>query len=141
MIFHRNTSESPKMTTNFNFINEITFNEQGLIPAISIQYDSREVLMMAWMNKESLIRTLQTKKVCYWSRSRQSFWKKGEISGNEQKLINIYLDCDKDTLLLEIDQKGAACHTGRRSCFYYKLEENDLKEASSPIVDPKDLYK
>ncbi len=126
---------------NFNFINEINFNAQGLIPAIALQYDTKEILMMAWMNKESLIKSLETKKVCYWSRSRQKFWKKGEISGNEQKLINLYLDCDKDTILLEVDQNGAACHTGRRSCFYYKLEENSLVEAFSPILDPKDLYK
>ncbi len=125
---------------NFDFIDDIKFNEQGLIPAISIQYDSKKVLMMAWMNKASLMETLKTKKVCYWSRSRQSFWKKGETSGNEQQLMDMYLDCDKDTLLLIVNQKGAACHTGRKSCFFYKVSHNGLKEAFEPIMDPKDLY-
>lgn len=129
------------MTIDFTFINDLKFNEQGLIPAISIQYDTKEVLMMAWMNKESIIKTLESQTVCYWSRSRQSFWKKGESSGNEQKFIHLYTDCDKDTLLLEVDQKGAACHTGRLSCFYHKLSSNGFKEISSPIMDPKDLYK
>ncbi len=125
---------------NFDFIDDIKFNEQGLIPAISIQYDSKEVLMMAWMNKASLMETLKTKKACYWSRSRQSFWKKGETSGNEQQLMDMYLDCDKDTLLLIVNQKGAACHTGRKSCFFYKVSHNGLKEDFEPIMDPKDLY-
>ncbi len=129
------------MTMNFNFIDHIYFNEQGLIPAIAVQYNTKEVLMMAWMSKESIIQTLETKKACYWSRSRQKLWKKGEISGNEQQLINMYFDCDKDTILLEVNQKGAACHTGRRSCFYHKLEEDKLIEFFQPILDPKDLYK
>ncbi len=129
------------MTIDLTFIKTLKFNEQGLIPAISVQYDTKQVLMMAWMNEESIMKTLESKNVCYWSRSRQSFWKKGESSGNEQRLIHLYTDCDKDTLLLEVDQKGAACHTGRLSCFYNQLTPTGFTEISQPIMDPKDLYK
>lgn len=118
----------------------IRFNADGLIPAIAQQYDSGEVLMMAWMNQESLTETLATGRVCYWSRSRGKLWRKGESSGQHQRLRSIRLDCDGDTLLLEVDQTGPACHSGRRSCFYIALEQGEAQITSSPMIDPAILY-
>lgn len=120
---------------------EITFDEKGLIPAIAQQHDSGEILMMAWMNRESLADTLATGQVCYWSRSRQSLWRKGESSGQVQKLVELALDCDGDCLLLKVDQTGVACHTGRRSCFYRILSKDGVLEDRLPVLrDPQDLY-
>ena len=99
----------------------VRFNADGLVPVIAQQFDSGEVLMMAWMNKDALNETIQTKRMCYFSRSRQQLWRKGETSGHTQKLIDLRIDCDGDTLLAEIDQTGAACHTNNRSCFYRGL--------------------
>ena len=99
----------------------VHFNADGLVPVIAQQFDSGEVLMMAWMNKDALNETIQTKRMCYFSRSRQQLWRKGETSGHTQKLIDLRIDCDGDTLLAEIDQTGAACHTNNRSCFYRGL--------------------
>jgi len=96
----------------------LKFNEAGLIPAIAQDHETGEVLMMAWMNAESLMETLQTGQVTYWSRSRQEFWAKGATSGHVQTLIDMRLDCDRDCLLMQVNQIGAACHTGRRSCFF-----------------------
>ncbi|HET9148332.1 MAG TPA: phosphoribosyl-AMP cyclohydrolase [Acetobacteraceae bacterium] len=96
----------------------LRFNADGLIPAIAQQFDTGEVLMMAWMNEDSIAETLATGQVCYFSRSRQSLWRKGETSGHTQRLVDFRIDCDGDTLLVLVDQKGAACHTGERSCFY-----------------------
>ncbi len=112
----------------------------GLVPAIAQQHDSGEVLMMAWMNREALAETLSTGQVCYWSRSRAGLWRKGERSGQVQRLIDLRIDCDGDTLLLLVDQTGVACHTGRRSCFYFQLEDGELKEILPVAVDPADLY-
>ncbi len=102
--------------------NKISFNKDGLVPAIAQQHDTGEVLMMAWMNAETLAETLATGRACYFSRSRQSFWRKGDSSGHIQQVKSVQLDCDGDTILLQIDQHGAACHTGRRSCFFTALE-------------------
>ncbi|MCK5917387.1 MAG: phosphoribosyl-AMP cyclohydrolase, partial [Cocleimonas sp.] len=102
----------------------LKFNQDGLIPAIAQQYDSGEVLMMAWMNQASIEETLKTSRVCYWSRSRQAYWRKGESSGQVQMLKELRIDCDADTLLIKVDQTGPACHTGRRQCFY-KLVDGD----------------
>ena len=99
-------------------ISALSFNESGLIPAIAQQHDTGEVLMMAWMNADSVRETLATGRVCYWSRSRQAFWRKGETSGHTQRLVDFRIDCDGDTILLAVDQTGAACHTGSRTCFY-----------------------
>ncbi|HZJ57761.1 MAG TPA: bifunctional phosphoribosyl-AMP cyclohydrolase/phosphoribosyl-ATP diphosphatase HisIE [Clostridia bacterium] len=101
---------------------DIKFDDQGLIPAIIQDIETDEVLMMAYMNKESLDKTLMTGKTFFWSRSRKRLWQKGEESGNIQQVKEIYYDCDKDTLLVKVIQKGGACHTGHRSCFYRKLE-------------------
>ena len=97
---------------------EVVFNDAGLVPAIAQQHDTGEVLMMAWMNRESIAETLTTGRVCYWSRSRKSLWRKGETSGHSQRLVDLIIDCDGDTLLLKVDQSGPACHTGRRTCFF-----------------------
>ena len=97
---------------------EIAYNSQGLVPAIAQQHDTGEVLMLAWMNAESVAETLATGRICYWSRSRQALWRKGETSGHTQRLVEMRLDCDGDAILLRVDQTGPACHTGERSCFF-----------------------
>ncbi len=126
------------------WIDDLKYNGDGLIPAIAQQHDSKEVLMMAWMNKASIKESLETGRVCYWSRSRQAFWRKGESSGQVQMLKQFRVDCDSDTLLLLVDQTGPACHTGRRTCFYQVVDKStDDKELiidSEPLIDPKELY-
>lgn len=102
------------------FIASVSFNEDGLVPAIAQSAATGEVLMMAWMNRETLERTLATGDVTYWSRSRRQVWRKGESSGHTQRLVEAWIDCDGDTLLLKVDQTGPACHTGAPSCFYRK---------------------
>jgi len=119
---------------------QLKYNEAGLVPAIAQQHDTGEMLMMAWMNRASIEETLQTGHVCYWSRSRQAFWRKGESSGQMQLLKELRFDCDLDTILLLVDQTGAACHTGRRHCFFYKVEGEQVIVDSEPLVDPKTLY-
>ncbi len=99
------------------------FNDQGLIPAIAQDVETGDVLMLAWMNREALDRTLSTGQAWYWSRSRQAFWRKGETSGHTQDVVEVRIDCDQDTVLLRVRQAGAACHTGRRSCFYRRATE------------------
>jgi phosphoribosyl-AMP cyclohydrolase len=108
-------------------IDHVRYNTNGLVPAIAQQHDTGEVLMMAWMNAASLAETLATGRVCYWSRSRQMFWRKGETSGHLQHLVECRLDCDGDSLLLLVKQTGAACHTGERSCFFKSLEHREDK--------------
>ena len=126
------------------WIDDLKYNEDGLIPAIAQQHDTKEVLMMAWMNKASIKESLDTGRVCYWSRSRQAFWRKGESSGQIQLLKEFRVDCDSDTLLLQVDQTGPACHTGRRSCFYQVVDRNTDNDKliidSEPLIDPKELY-
>ena len=100
----------------------LQFTADGLIPAIAQQFDTGEVLMMAWMNKDSLTETLATGRVCYWSRSRRTFWRKGDTSGHIQKLVELRYDCDADTILVLVDQIGAACHEGSRTCFTRRLD-------------------
>lgn len=119
----------------------LPFNQDGLLPAIAQQYDTGEVLMMAWMNRESLAETVETGRVCYWSRSRQKLWRKGESSGQVQLLKDMRFDCDGDTILLIVDQTGPACHSGRRSCFYNALRGDRLEVITDPLIDPKELYK
>lgn len=115
------------------FIDDILFNADGLVPAIAQQHDSGEVLMMAWMNRASIEETLATGQVCYWSRSRQSFWRKGESSGHRQKLVEFRYDCDGDTILLLVEQDGPACHTNRRSCFYRAVRDGEAVEIMAPV--------
>ena len=110
----------------------LPWNADGLIAAVAQQHDSGEVLMLAWMNRTALEETLRSGQVCYWSRSRRVLWRKGESSGHRQRLVEAFLDCDGDALLLRVEQQGPACHTGRRSCFYHRLEDDRLTVASSP---------
>lgn len=119
----------------------IKFNELGLVPAIAQQFDSKEVLMMAWMNIEALKETLDTGRVCYWSRSRGGLWRKGESSGQVQLLKSLALDCDGDTILLQVDQTGPACHTGRRNCFFYQVDGEEITIQGDVLISPDDLYK
>ncbi|GAA3922429.1 phosphoribosyl-AMP cyclohydrolase [Litoribacillus peritrichatus] len=114
-------------------LESLRYNEDGLIPAIAQQHGTGEVLMMAWMNKLSIEETLKTGRVCYWSRSRQTYWRKGESSGHQQHLISMATDCDGDTLLLQVDQKGPACHTNRRNCFYNEITNEQLIVSVNPI--------
>lgn len=111
----------------------LVFNDQGLIPAIA-QDESGAVLMMAWMNIEAVKRTLETRRVTYWSRSRKSFWVKGETSGHVQRLIDLRVDCDADCLLMIVEQEGPACHTNRRSCFYTSVLDGDAVELMEPMA-------
>ena len=108
------------------FIKKLRFNEDGLIPAIAQQWDSGEVLMMAWMSKKTLLKSLKQKKAIYYSRSRQSEWRKGDTSGNTQIIREIRVDCDTDCILLLVDQTGAACHESTRSCFTKLLSETGI---------------
>jgi len=121
-------------------LESLPYNNDGLIPAIAQQHDTGEVLMMAWMNRAALEETLETDRVCYWSRSRQKFWRKGESSGQVQILKEMSFDCDGDTMLLKVDQTGPACHTGRRSCFYNLVKGDRVEVAFEPLIDPDQLY-
>ena len=121
-------------------LNELSFDANGLIPAIAQQFDSGEVLMMAWMNKEAVKATLTENRGVYWSRSRNSLWRKGESSGQIQQLKEFRWDCDRDTILLLVDQTGVACHTGRRNCFYFAIRGDEVTTISDVIIDPDSLY-
>jgi len=124
------------------FLKEIAFNSQGLIPAIIQDVNTNEVLMMGWMNEEALGKTLDTGKTHFWSRSRQKLWLKGETSGHHQLVRDIYVDCDGDVLLIKVEQIKAACHIGYRSCFFRKLnEEGKLEVVGKKIFEPKEVYK
>ena len=118
----------------------IRFDAAGLVPAIAQQHDTGEVLMLAWMNRESVAETLATGRVCYFSRSRSRLWRKGESSGQVQRLVELRVDCDGDTLLLLVEQQGVACHTGRRDCFFRAVRGVALVEIAVPEVDPAKLY-
>jgi phosphoribosyl-AMP cyclohydrolase len=129
------------MTEYSNIINQIKFNNDGLVPVIAQQYDTNEVLMMAWMNKQAVVESLNNGRVCYWSRSRQNYWRKGESSGQVQLLKELIIDCDGDTLLAKVEQKGVACHTGRRTCFYKTIKNDEIIENCKVEISPDELYK
>jgi len=118
----------------------LSFDRDGLVAAVAQQHDTGEVLMLAWMNREAVEETLTTGRVCYFSRSRQKLWRKGESSGQVQRLVELRVDCDGDTVLLLVDQTGVACHTGRRSCFFRAARGSELVTIAEPLVDPKALY-
>ena len=118
----------------------ISFDADGLVPAIAQQHDSGEVLMVAWMNAEAVAETLRTGRVCYYSRSRQALWRKGESSGQTQALVELRIDCDGDTLLVLLDQTGVACHTGRRNCFFRAVRRDGIATIAEIEIDPKELY-
>ena len=108
----------------------LSFNGAGLVPAIAQDHATGEVLMLAWMNEEAVRRTLETGRVTYWSRSRQSFWVKGETSGHVQELVELHMDCDRDAILVRVRQTGPACHTGARTCFFTRVEDgHEIAEA------------
>ena len=118
----------------------LAFDADGLVPAIAQQHDTGEVLMMAWMNRDAVRETITSGRVCYWSRSRGSLWRKGESSGQVQTLVDFRIDCDGDTLLLLVDQIGVACHTGRRTCFFRAMRADGVTETEPVIVSPDTLY-
>lgn len=125
-----------------SWLDEIRWTNEGLVPVIAQQEDTGKVLMFAWMNAESLSLTAQKGYAVYWSRSRQKLWRKGESSGNRQKVKEILLDCDKDVILLKIEQEGGiACHTGRESCFFRKLVNGQWQKNEPVLKDPKLIYK
>ena len=113
----------------------IQFNDRGLVAAIAQQHGTGEVLMMAWMDRDAVEETMRTGRVCYWSRSRQAPWRKGETSGHIQRLVDLRVDCDGDTLLLEIEQTGVACHTGRHNCFFRAIRDGELEVIAPVEVD------
>ena len=121
-------------------LGRLAFDERGLIGAIAQQFDTGEVLMFAWMDRAAIAETLTSGDVSYWSRSRRKLWRKGERSGQVQRLVELRFDCDQDALLLLVDQKGVACHTGRRSCFFTALRGGKLETVAEIVVDPKTLY-
>ncbi len=118
----------------------LSFNADGLIPAIAQQHDTGEVLMMAWMNREAVETTLREGRGVYWSRSRGALWRKGESSGQVQTLIELRWDCDNDAILLVVDQAGVACHTGRRNCFFNAVRDGEIQEIAEIVTNPDDLY-
>jgi len=119
---------------------EIKFDTDGLVPAIAQQHDTGEILMVAWMNADAVRVTLEEGRACYWSRSRQKLWRKGETSDQVQVLKEFRLDCDGDTVLLLVDQEGVACHTGRRNCFFRAWRDGGWAEIARPLVAPEALY-
>ena len=129
------------MTSNTQLLDQVRWNSNGLVPAIAQDSASGEVLMLAWMNREALACTLQEGHAVYWSRSRQSLWHKGESSGHVQQLKEIRLDCDCDTVLMQVVQRGGiACHTGRRHCFMYKLADNAWQICEPVDKEPDEIY-
>ena len=127
--------------TMTNFLDDIRWNDQGLVPAIAQEVDTGKVLMLAWMNREALQLTAEQKRAVYWSRSRGKLWFKGEESGNIQYVKDIRLDCDNDVVLLSVEQVGGiACHTGRHHCFFKKLKNNQWVTVEPVLKDPASLY-
>jgi len=125
-----------------DWLDEVGFDADGLVPAIAQDATSGRILMMAWMNRESLQRTADKMEAVYWSRSRGKLWHKGEESGHVQKVKEIRFDCDEDVILLSVEQQGGiACHTGRQSCFYRKLDGDRWVETDAVLKDPKDIYR
>jgi len=125
-----------------SFYGQLKFTSEGLIPAIIQDFETKRVLMMAWMNRASLEKTIETGKTHFWSRSRQKFWMKGETSGHVQTVKDIAFDCDGDTLLIQVEQVGAACHEGFRSCFFRSIEGNEgnFKSTEPRLETPEQIY-
>ena len=130
------------MTVAKVWLDEILWDEHGLVPAIAQDAVTGEVLMFAWMNRESLALTAETGNATYWSRSRARLWRKGEESGHAQKVLELRVDCDKDVVLMKIEQVGGiACHTGRRSCFFNRLDDAQWRDVEPVLKNPKEIYK
>lgn len=121
-------------------LDAVAFDANGLVAVVAQQYDSGEVLMVAWMNRDAVLETVATGRVCYWSRSRGRLWRKGETSGQVQRLVELRVDCDGDTLLALVDQQGVACHTGRRNCFFRAWRDGGLVTVAPVLVAPDALY-
>ena len=126
---------------NMNWLEQIKWNEHGLVPVIAQETGSGTVLMVAWMNRESLALTVKTGSAVYWSRSRNRLWRKGEESGHQQIVRELRLDCDHDVILMQVEQKGGiACHTGRHHCFFQRLEDGQWRTVEPQLKDPKLIY-
>ena len=124
------------------WLNKVNWSEDGLVPAIAQDAATGEVLMFAWMNREALALTAESGHAVYWSRSRGRLWHKGEESGHTQKVLELRVDCDKDVVLMKVEQSGGiACHTGRRSCFFNRLEISGWQDVEPVLKDPKEIYK
>jgi len=121
-------------------LDAISFDAAGLVAAVAQQHDTGEVLMLAWMNREAVCQTLATGNAVYWSRSRQALWRKGETSGQVQRVVSLRIDCDGDAVLLRVDQTGVACHTGRRSCFFREAQSGEWVTIAEVEIDPAALY-
>lgn len=135
-------SEQQQQQQQPSFIDDLRWGEDGLLPAIAQDHASGEVLMVAWMNRQALALTVAEQRAIYWSRSRQKIWRKGEESGHVQTIKDIRLDCDRDVILLKVEQIGGiACHTGRRSCFYQSLKQGKWSEVEAVIKDPAEIYR
>jgi phosphoribosyl-AMP cyclohydrolase len=129
------------MTNDVSCLDQVRWNERGLVPVIAQDSETGDVLMMAWMNRDALTATIAERRAVYWSRSRESLWRKGETSGHVQHVEEIRLDCDSDTLLLRVRQDGGiACHTGRRHCFMYRLDDGEWQSCEPVLRDPADIY-
>jgi phosphoribosyl-AMP cyclohydrolase len=129
------------MTEPATLLQDINWNEQGLIPVIAQDWETGEVLMLAWMNRDALQLTISEGRAIYWSRSRQALWRKGEESGHVQYLKELRIDCDADTVLIKVEQIGGiACHTGRRHCFFQRLEQGGWSVTDTVIKQPEDIY-
>ncbi len=127
--------------TSPQWLDQVNWSADGLVPAIAQDYKTGRVLMLAWMNRDALQATLAERRAVYWSRSRQRLWRKGEESGHIQKLHDLRIDCDQDAVLLTVDQLGGiACHTGRESCFYTTLDDQEWREVEPVLKDPARIY-
>ena len=141
LVAYCNTQKVVLMTETITLLQGVNWNEHGLIPAIAQDWQTGDVLMLAWMNEEALALTIEEGRAVYWSRSRQALWRKGEESGHVQTLRELRIDCDADTILMKVDQVGGiACHTGRRACFFKKLDENAWQITEEVLKDPRDIY-
>ena len=124
-----------------SFLDKVNWNEDGLVPVVAQDVESGRLLMQAWANRESLQASIEEGRAVYWSRSHSRLWRKGEESGNVQKLVDVYMDCDNDTLCFKVQQIGGiACHTGRESCFFQKLENGEWKASEPVLKDPAEMY-
>lgn len=122
-------------------LDQLKFDEKGLIPCIAQDAENGEILMFAFMNRESVRKTLETGIATYWTRSRQKLWVKGESSGHTQEIREVWFDCDNDCLLIKVKQNVAACHTGYRSCFFHKIEDGEIKEIGQKMFEAEEVYK
>lgn len=124
-----------------SYLDKVNWNEDGLVPVVAQDVESGRLLMQAWVNRESLQASVEEGRAVYWSRSRSKLWRKGEESGNMQKLVDVYMDCDNDTLCFKVQQIGGiACHTGRESCFFQKLENGEWEASEAVLKDPTEIY-